>query len=354
MHLMRALLLDVLALLPSAFMGRRALVLENLALRHQLLMLRRRGQRPDVLDRDRWFWIALLRIWKHWQSTLVVLQPETVVRWHRRGFRAYWAFKSRRRGGRPRVDPDVSRLIRHMWSANPTWGKRRIQAELAKLGISVSDSTVRRYRPARPRPPSASWRAFLDNHLWDLVALDFFAVPTFDFRVLYVLVILAHHRRRMLHVNVTAHPTATWTAQQLREAFAEEPTPRYALHDRDAIFGQEFRRTLAALGAREVLSAPASPWQNAYCERVIGSIRRECVDHVIVLGERHLLRLVREYVSHYNAERTHRALDDDAPLGRPVELPEDGSIVAEPRLDGLHHRYRRVPVTVGLPSTTGH
>lgn len=282
----------------------------------------------------------------------MVLRPETIVRWHRRGFRAYWAFKSRERGGSPRIPPDVRRLIRHMWSANPTWGKRRIQAELAKLGIAVSDSTVRRYRPARPRPPSASWRAFLDNHVWDLVALDFFVVPTFDFRVLYVLVILAHHRRRILHVNVTAHPTGRWTAQQLREAFAEEPTPGYALHDRDAIFGQEVRRTVAAMGAREVLSAPASPWQNAYCERVIGSIRRECVDHVIVLGERHLLRPVREYRAYYNAERTHRALDDDAPLGRAVESAGDGrGIIAEPHLGGLHHRYRRFADTF-TPSPT--
>ncbi len=340
---MRALLLDVLSLVPSAFKSRGALVLENLALRHQLLMLERRGTRPSVLDRDRWLWIALFRFWKHWRSALIVLQPETIVRWHRRGFRAYWAFKSRPRGGRPRVDPEVRRLIRHMWSANPTWGKRRVQAELAKLGISVSDSTVRRYRPSRPRPPSASWRAFLDNHLWDLVALDFFVVPSIDFRVLYVLVILAHHRRRILHVNVTAHPTAAWTAQQLREAFTERDAPRYLLHDRDAIFGQEFRSTVEALGAKDVLTAPASPWQNAYCERVIGSLRRECVDHVIVLGERHLLRVVREYASYYNLARPHRALDDDAPLGRPVELPGSGDvIVAEPRVGGLHHRYRRV------------
>ena len=341
---MRSLLLDVLALVPSALKSRQALVLENLALRHQLLMMRRRGVRPAVRNLDRLLWIALRRLWRHWASALVVLRPDTIVRWHRRGFRAYWRRKSQAHGGRPRIDADIRRLIHHMWNANPTWGKRRIQDELAKLGILVSDATVRRYKPARARPPSGSWRTFLQNHVWDLVALDFLVVPTIDFRVLYGLVILAHRRRQILHVNATEHPTARWTAQQLREAFGLEKAPRYLLHDRDAIFGAEFRRTVAALGCRDILTAPVSPWQNAYCERVIGSIRRECLDHVIVMRERHLTRLLREYARYYNADRAHRSLDGDAPLGRDAEGPTGGAelVLAEPRVGGLHHRYRRV------------
>ena len=228
-----------------------------------------------------------------------------------------------------------------MWNSNPTWGAPRIQAELGKIGIEVSDSTIRRYRPLRVGPPSQSWRAFLDNHLADLAAIDFFIVSTVTFRVLYVLLIMSHDRRRILHFNVTTSPSAQWTAQQVVEAFPYETRPRFLLRDRDKIFGSTFVRRVRTMGIEEVVTAPGSPWQNPYCERLIGSIRRECLDHVIVRGEQHLLRVLRDYASYYHASRTHRSFENDCPDPRPVEPPEVGDVVVYPQVGGLHHRYGR-------------
>ncbi len=228
-----------------------------------------------------------------------------------------------------------------MWSSNPTWGAPRIQAELHKLGIDVSDSTIRRYRPLRPRQSSQNWRSFLQNHLGDIVAMDFFIVPTATFRVLYVLLIMAHDRRRILHFNVTTSPSARWTERQVCEAFPYDTRPRFLLHDQDKIFAGDVARQVRSMGVEEVLTAPGSPWQNAYCERLIGSIRRECLDHVVVLNERHLLRVLRSYASYYHTSRTHRALDDDSPDGRAVEPPEHGDVIAHPQVGGIHHRYAR-------------
>jgi transposase InsO family protein len=228
-----------------------------------------------------------------------------------------------------------------MWSSNPTWGAPRIQAELHRLGIEVSDSTVRRYRSTRPRPPSQTWRSFLENHLGDIAAMDFVVVPTATFRVLYVLVIMRHDRRRILHFNVTTAPNAAWTARQVVGAFPYADVPRFLLHDRDRTFAGDVARRARSIGIKEVLTAPGSPWQNAYCERLIGSIRRECLDHVVVLNERHLLRVLRSYTSYYHASRTHRALDGDAPDGRPVEPPQMGEVVVHAEVGGLHHRYAR-------------
>lgn len=327
--------------LLSGLRSRRDLTLENVALRQQLIVLQRQKGNVRLKDRDRVFWIGLRRVWPGWRRVLILVQPATVVGWHRRGFRAYWRWKSRPKGGRPQIDPSVRRLIRHMWSSNPTWGAPRIQAELHKLGIDVSDSTVRRYRPPRPRQPSQNWRSFLENHLGDIVAMDFFVVPTATFRVLYVLVIMAHDRRRILHFNVTTSPSADWTARQILEAFPYDTGPRFLLHDRDKIFAGDVARRVRSMGIKDVLTAPGSPWQNAYCERLIGSIRRECLDHVVVLNERHLLRALRSYASYYHASRTHRALDGDSPDGRAVEPPELGEVVAHAQVGGIHHRYAR-------------
>jgi putative transposase len=239
----------------------------------------------------------------------------------------------------PPVDQDLRRLIRQMAAANPLWGTPRIHGELRKLGLDVSERTVSRLVPHRRRPPSQTWRAFLQNHVGSLVAVDFFAVTTITRRVLFVLVLLAHDRRRILHVNVTPHPTSAWTRQQLREAFPWS-TPRYLLHDRDAVFDAAFSRTADALGMTEVRTAPRSPWQNPSVERVIGSIRRECLDHVIALSERHLQRLLRAYVAYYQHTRTHLALAKDTPEPRPVHTNE-GRVVAIPEVGGLHHRYKR-------------
>ncbi len=325
----------------SALKSRRDLALENVALRHQLMVLQRQPGRPRLKDRDRLVWMCLRRLWHGWHRALVIVQPATIVKWHRKGFRAYWRWKSRPTGGRPRIDREVRELIRDVWRSNPTWGKPRIQAELRKIGIEVSDSTVWRYRPPRGTPPSQGWRAFLDNHVGDIVAIDFFVVPTATFRILYIFLVMSHDRRRILHFNVTTSPSAQWTAQQVREAFPYETAPRYLLRDRDGIFGTDFVRRVESMGVKEVVTAPASPWQNPYCERLIGSIRRECLDHVIVLNERHLMRVLRSYASYYHSARTHRSLDDDCPDPRSVEPPEMGDVVAIPRVGGLHHRYCR-------------
>jgi transposase InsO family protein len=270
----------------------------------------------------------------------VIVKPETVIAWHRRSFRLWWKWKSRRRIGRPAVPADVRTLIRTMAQANPRWGAPRIHGELLKLGIDVCQATVAKYMARRRPPPSQPWRTFLRNHIGQIVAADFFVVPTLTYRLLFVLVLLAHDRRRIRHIAVTAHPTATWAAQQLREAFPWDEAPRYLLHDRDHAFDR-FGATAKAMGIDEVLTAPRAPWQNAFVERFIGSARRECFDHVIVFNEAGLHRLMTRYWSYYERSRTHLSLDKDTPIPRPVMPPEDGAVVAIPEVGGLHHRYER-------------
>jgi putative transposase len=269
----------------AAVRTHRELALENLALRQQLAVWKARQPRPQLTATDRIFWVVLSRLWKNWRSALQVVRPETVVRWHRRGFRQYWAWKSRRRRGRPVISTELRDLIRRMSRANPLWGAPRIHGELLKLGLPVSQATVSKYMVRHRTSPSQVWRAFLKNHAHDLIALDFFTVPTATFRVLFVFVVLSHGRRRLVHFNVTEHPTAEWTARQLLEACALEEGPRYLIRDRDRVYGERFSRQAKTLDIREAVIAPRSPWQNAYAERVIGSIRRECLDHVVVIGE---------------------------------------------------------------------
>jgi len=228
-----------------------------------------------------------------------------------------------------------------MATANPFWGAPRIHGELLKLGILISERTVSRLLPRNRRPPSQTWKAFLDNHVNELVSIDFFTVPTATFRVLFVLVVLAHRRRMVVHFNVTEHPTAAWTAQQIREAFPEDTTPRYLIRDRDQIYGECFRDRLSDMGIAEVLTAPQSPWQNPVAERLVGSIRHECLDHVIVPGEKHLRRILKSYFDYYLRSRTHLSLAKDAPTTRVVQGPEAGEIVVIPQVGGLHHRYER-------------
>jgi len=228
-----------------------------------------------------------------------------------------------------------------MAQANPLWGAPRIHGELQKLGIDVAERTVSRLLPKRRSPPSQTWRTFLTNHVRDLVAIDFFTVPTARLRVLFVFVVLAHDRRRVLHFNVTEHPTAAWTAQQIVDAFPDDSALSYLLRDRDAVYGHVFRQRVQGLGVGEVLTAPHSPWQNPFAERLIGSIRRECLNHVLVLGERHLRRTLARYFAYYHRARTHLSLGKDAPHGRPIESPELGTIIPIPEVGGLHHRYVR-------------
>jgi putative transposase len=337
---MLSLVSTILRVLLSGFQSRSQLLLENMALRHQLTVLRRSVPKPKLHNSDRLLWILLLRWWSGWQRELLIVEPRTVIAWHRLGFRLFWRWKSGVRAGRPSLSRELIPLIRRMWSSNPTWGSKRIQAELAKLGIPVSDSTIRKYRP-RGRRADQTFKSFLSNHAKDLIAVDFFTVPTATFRILYVFVVLAHERRKVLHFGVTGAPSAIWAAQQQTEAFPYANPPRYVLRDRDGLYGQEFVRRTAALGLEQKLIAPAAPWQNPYVERWIGSVRRECLDHVIVLNAQHLHRLLADYVDYHHRHRPHRSLAQDCPEPRPTEPPGQGKIIALPLLGGLHHRYRR-------------
>ena len=321
---------------------RQSLVLENLALRHQLAVLQRTAPRPRFRACDRLFWVVLSHLWRGWATAVSVVQPATVVRWQRSGFKLFWTRKSRRHGpGRPAVAPEVRALIRRMSQANALWGAPRIHGELQKLGLEISQAAVSKYLGPRSRPPSQTWRTFLTNHVQTLVSVDFFTVPTVTFKVLFVFVILAHHRRRVVHFNVTDAPTAQWTAQQLVEAFPWETAPRYLLRDRDVVYGVAFSSRVQTMGIHEVKTAPRSPWQNPYVERLIGTVRRECFDHVVVLNEPHVRRLLREYLIYYHGARTHLSLAKDAPEPRRVERLDEGRIVETSMVGGLHHRYGR-------------
>jgi transposase InsO family protein len=336
------LLLYLFRLLPFLCGGHRRLAIENLALRQQLAVYKRTAPRPRLRTTDRLFWVALANVWAGWRQALVIVSPDTVLRWHRRRFREYWTHLSRRpTGGRPPVNAEITALVRKMAAANPLWGAPRIHGELLKLGIDVAERTVSRLMPKRCPESSQTWRTFLANHVRDLVSIDFLTVPTARLRVLFVLVVLAHHRRRVVHFNVTEHPTAAWAAQQIVDAFPDDSAPRYLIRDRDQVYGEQFRRRVKSMGIDEVLTAPQSPWQNPFAERLIGSIRRECLDHVLVLGERHLRRTLTRYFAYYHEARTHLSLDKDAPDGRSVERPERGRVISIREVGGLHHRYLR-------------
>src|SRR5213592_749630 len=339
---MITLFLHLLRLLPFLCGGHRQLALENLALRQQLAVYKRTVNRPKLQRSGRLLWAWLSRVWPAWKQALVIVAPATVLRWQRRRFRRHWATLSGRcPAGHPPVDAAIKALVRRMAAANPLWRAPRIHGELLKHGIDVAERPVSRLLPKRRTPPSQSWRTFLTNHVRDLVSIDFFTVPTAGLRVLFVLVVLAHDRRRVLHFNVTAHPTAAWTAQQIVDAFPDDSAPSYLLRDRDKIYGPSFRQRVKGMGIDEILTAPHSPWQNPFGERLIGSIRRECLDHVVVLGERHLRRTLTRYFAYYHRVRTHLSLDKDAPDRRPIEPPEFGTVIQIPEVGGLHHRYVR-------------
>jgi putative transposase len=288
------LVLGVWAFLRALLGRSTAITLESIALRHQLMVLQRSSPRPRLRRQDRILWVCLSRLWVNWRSSLLIVQPATVVAWHRQGFRLYWRWQSRRRSpGRPPIDLEIRTLIRRMVRENPTWGRRRIQAELRFLGYEVAALTVAKYMRRPSRHPSPTWRAFLTAHLHDIAAVDFFVVPTLTFRLLFGFVILRHDRRELIHIGVTDQPTATWAAQQIVHAFPDETGPAYLLRDRDAIYGAHFQRRVERTGIRQVVIAPRAPWQNPFAERVIGSIRRECLDLVIVLNAGHLRRVLR-------------------------------------------------------------
>ena len=341
---MNRLLFCLIHTLRISLCSRHDLVIENLALRQQLSILKAERSRPRLTTVDRMFWVVLHRTWSRWADALIIVKPETVVRWHRAGFKTYWRWKSKtKRRGRPRITGEVRKLINQMENENPTWGAPRIHAELLKLGFDVSERTISCYLCKRPSGRNArlSWKTFLHNHSDAIAAMDFFTVPTATFRVLYVFFVIHHERRQVLHLSVSANPDTNFVIQQLREAFPYDTAPRYLILDRDTKFSRKVRGVIDSMEIETKRIAYQSPWQNGVAERWVGSVRRELLDHVIVLNEAHLRRLLKDYVAYYNEDRTHLTLEKDAPFVRPItpKLCDKAQVVSLPRVGGLHHRY---------------
>ena len=335
LHLIGRFIVDLL------FKSQRRLEAENLFLRHQLNIALRRGpHRFRLRGSDRALLMWMSRLMPSLLELSRVVRPETILRWHRAGFRAYWRWKSRGQVGRPRVDRDLRDLVRRMSKENPLWGAPRIHGELLKLGFEVAQSTVSKYMAKRRGPPSQGWRTFLRNHADAIAAIDLCVVPTLTFERLFAFVVLGHGRRQLLWFAVTRNPTAEWLAQQILEAFPWDTAPAYLVRDNDAAYGRVLTRRLRAMGIRDRPITPRSPWQNAYVERLIGTIRRDCLDHVLIFGEQHLRRVLELYALYYNRTRTHLGLDKDTPLGREIQC--FGTVTAMPVLFGLHHRYERI------------
>jgi len=331
-------------LLVRLFRGRRSLLLENLALRQQLVGLKRRHPRPSLDLFDKLFWVIARRVWSAWKRSLIIVTPETIVRWHRTGFCMYWRLISRvrRQVGRRPTPKKVRELIFRMVAENPTWGAPRIHGELRMLGFELSERTISRWMKRAPRDPDRAkhWLAFLRNHREAIAAMDFFTVPTITFGVLYCFFVISHDRRRIMHINVTKHPTSAWIIQQLREAFPFEASHKYLIFDRDQKFGFE---VIAAVKATRIIpkrTSFRSPWQNGIAERWVGGCRRDLLDHIVALNERHLKRLLSEYVRYHHEDRTHLGLEKETPDGR-IRSVASGRILSQERLGGLHHRYNR-------------
>jgi transposase InsO family protein len=326
-----------LAWLRNSLARRQA---EILYLRQQLIVLKRSAPaRPRLRATDRLIFVCLYRLFPSLIDASIVFQPETLLRWHRRGFRLFWRWKSRRRVGRPALSADTRSLVRRISRENPLWGAPRIHGEMLKLGIEIAQSTVAKYMVRRRGPPSQGWKTFLGNHAPEIAAIDLFVVRTIGFKLLYGLAIIHLERRRLVWTNVTANPTSEWIARQITEASPWDQAPGYLIRDRASSYGVVVRKRIRAMGIRDRPTAPRSPWQNGHIERLIGSIRRECLDHVLVLSEAYLRRILRAYADYYNRTRTHLALGKDAPLGRPVQVV--GSLTAILLLGGLHHEYIR-------------
>ncbi len=336
------LLILLLGVLRATLRSRAGLVAENLLLRHQLAVLTRPGRkRPPIRVRDKLVWVLARRLCRAWRRHLVFVRPETVVRWHRQAWKLFWRWKSRTPLGRPRLSAEVRELIATMALQNPGWGTERIRGELLKLGIAVSSRSIRRYRRRGPvRPPSRTWRAFLANHRPQLWAADLFTVPTLTFKTLYVLLFITHARRELVHLNVTANPTAAWVWRQLIEATPWGRVPRYLLRDRDAVYGRDFASRARRVGIEPLLTPIRAPRANAIAERVVGTLRRECLDHLVIVNERHLRSVLRELVAYYNAHRPHRSLSLETP--RLAARPDAGPVRSRPVLGGLHRVYERV------------
>jgi len=329
----------------SLFRSREDMALENLALRQQVAVLKRENPRPNIRWFDRAFWVGLRRIWSNWINALIIVKPETVVSWHKQGYKLYWNAISRkgRRRGRPRKDREIRNLILQIARENSTWGAPKVHAELLMLGFDVSERTVSRYLPKHESNPDkiAQWKTFWKNHKDEIAAMDFFMVPNVTFRQLYGFFIIRHKRREIIHFAATFNPTEIWVAQQLRNAFPYDTAVKYLIFDRDSIFSKYVAHVVKSLGIKPVRTSYHSPWQNGIAERWVGNCRRDLLDHLIVFGDIHLYRLLKSYVAYYNEDRCHYNLGKDAPIHRTAQSRPDGKteIISLPRVGGLHHRY---------------
>ncbi|HRK35405.1 MAG TPA: integrase core domain-containing protein [Candidatus Hydrogenedentes bacterium] len=319
------------------------LTMENLALRQQLVVLKRRQKRPQLKAADRVFWVVVSKLWSAWKDVLLIVQPDTVVRWQKQGFKLFW--RHRCRGGKPGrrpIHPATIALVAKMCNANPLWGAPRIHGELLKLGLEISERSISEIlRRHRPKQPSQTWKTFIKNHMHETFAADFMVVPTAQFRVLFAFIVMNNASRKVIHFNVTDHPCAEWTAQQMREAFPWDTAPRFLIRDRGLPYSGRFREVVQNMGIDEIITARRCPWQNGYMERLIGSVRRECLDHVIIWSKAHLRKVLKEYFAYYNEDRTHLGLGKETPVGRVTlrRLSSGSQLVELPRVGGLHHRY---------------
>ena len=338
---MTAILLTLWLFVVDLFKSRSRLEAENLFLRHQLnIALRRAPSRIRLSGSGRALLVLMTKLWPNLVGMARLVQPETILRWHRTGFGVFWRWKSRNRAGRPKIDRGLRDLIRRMSSENPLWGASRIHGELLMLGFVVAQSTVSKYMVRGRKPPSQSWKTFLRNHGEAIAAVDMCVVPTVTFELLFAFLVVGHGRRHLLWFEVTRRPTAEWLARQITEAFPWASAPTYLVRDNDRAYGLVFRRRVRVMGIRDRPISPSSPWQNGIAERLIGTLRRECLDQMLVFGEAHLRRILSAYATYYNQTRTHMALRKDAPLHRAVQ--RNGTIIAVPVLSGLHHRYARI------------
>jgi transposase InsO family protein len=338
------LLLLWAGILIRLFRCRQTLLIENLSLRQQLAVFKRRHSRPRLAVVDKLFWVFLRRFWPSWKKTLIVVSPDAVVRWHRAGFRLYWRLISsfRKPLGRRPVTREIRELIFRMVAENPAWRAPRIHKELSMLGFAVSERSISRWMKRVPRTPDSGqrWLTFLRNHREAIAAMDFFSVPTVTFNVLYVFFVIGHDRRHILHFNVTRHPTSVWIVQQLREAFPYEPMVRFLLLDHDSKYGTEVPAVIRSMDIAPIRTMVGCPWQNGVAGRWVGSCRRELLDHVIALNESHLKRLLGSYINYYHQDRPHCGLEKQTPEGR-TRCSGQGRVTAWPRVGGLHHRYER-------------
>jgi transposase InsO family protein len=323
------------------FKSRWRLAAENLFLRHQFnIALRRAPPRLRLCGSDRALLIWMTKLWPSLLSATQVVQPETILRWHRAGFKVFWRWKSRNRAGRPKIDRGLRDLIQWMSKENRLWGASQIHGELLMLGFEVAQSTVSKYMVRVRNPPSQTWKTFLRNHAEAMAAIDMCVVPTLAFDLLFAFFVLGHRRRQLLWFEVTRHPTAEWLARQITEAFPWASAPAYLVRDNDRAYGPIFTSRVRAMGIHDRPISPGSPWQNGHAERMIGTLRRECLDQMVIFSEAHLRRILSAYATYYNQARTHLALQKDAPLHRAVQ--RSGAIVAIPILAGLHHQYVRI------------